>query len=314
MKYIIAVVVLIILYMITTYIMFYLISKKTKKELLPMTKNVSNALKPYQKIIEKGNNWVKKQNIEDITIQSKDHLNLHAVLIENKNPKAILIEFHGYRSTPDRDLYPSCHEYYKLGNTILLPDFRCCGNSSGKYITFGIKESDEVLEWINYCNKRFPNTQIILAGISMGATSVLMSLDKITKKHHVSLVIADSAFISPIEEINYCIKTYFHLNGKLFINAINGWCKLLGRFNLKEKTTLDSLKNTNLPILLIHGLEDDFVPCENSKRVFENYTGPKEIQLFPSANHGMSYLVNPKKYVKIIKEFIERNQDETKSK
>lgn len=300
--------ILIIIYLITTYMMFILISKKTAKELLPMSKNVEKALLPYKTIREKGVAWINNKPKEDIMIKSKDNLDLHAILIEHKKPNAIMIELHGYRSTANRDLFPSCHEYYKLGYSLLIPDMRCCGLSEGKYITFGIKESKDLLEWIKYCNKRFPNTQIILAGISMGASTILMTLDDLNLRNNVKLVLVDSAYNDPIEEINYCIKTYFHLNGKLFIKMINNWCKWIAHFNLKDKNVLKSIKDIQIPILWIHGLNDSFVPYENSKVSFNYYNGPKELLLIDNAEHGMSYLIEPDKYVKTVKDFMERNK------
>ena len=41
------------------------------------------------------------------------------------------------------------------------------------------------------------------------------------------------------------------------------------------------------PILLIHGIDDEILPCSCSKEVFQRARDPKQLVLFPGARHGM---------------------------
>ena len=302
----------VVLYITSTYIMFVMISKnmKSKKPLSIIHNSVDNALKSYEQIMLKGKAWVEEKmksgETENILIKSEDGLKLHGLLIQHSNPKGIFVECHGYRSTAERDLYTSCYQYYNWGYDILLNDQRTANRSEGKYITFGVKESSDIIKWCEYVNRRYPNLPIILAGISMGATTVLLATDKLKKEYHVKLIIADSGFVSAWNEVIYAIKHYFHLPGKCFIYMINLWCKWIGKFSLKEKSTVDALKNTSIPVLLIHGEDDDFVPAHNSLTNYREYQGPKELLIVPKANHGMGYLVDSKKYLKTVKEFIDK--------
>ena len=66
------------------------------------------------------------------------------------------------------------------------------------------------------------------------------------------------------------------------------------------------MKDAKIPVLLIHGLDDDFVLPYNSKENYKNYHGPKKIILFKKASHGISYLVNSDKYVNSIKDFLNK--------
>ena len=307
---IIIILITLILYMLITYLMFILISRKINENILPMTKYVEKSLEPFQDLIKIGEEWIQdkynNKKIKDIYIKSRDGLRIHAILIDNKNSKGIFIETHGYRSDYSRDLYPSCHQYYKMGYSLLLIDHRACGKSEGKYITFGIKENIDLISWIKYINKLYPNKNIILAGVSLGASTILMSLKRIKTNMNIKCAIVDSPFISPYEEVLYCIKHYFHINGKIFIDMINLWCILLAKYSLKEENTISSLKRTNIPILFIHGKNDDFIPYKNSIINYKKYKGPKKIVLFDDATHGISYLVKPKEYIKLIESFISK--------
>lgn len=121
---------------------------------------------------------------------------------------------------------------------------------------------------------------------------------------NIKCAIADCGYVSAYDEVLYCINHFFHLNGKLFISMIDIWCKLFAKFSLKQENTINSLNNVKIPILFIHGLDDNFVPADNSKNNYQNYRGTKEIVLFENASHGISYLVEPKRYINCIENII----------
>ena len=73
-----------------------------------------------------------------------------------------------------------------------------------------------------------------------------------------------------------------------------------GGFSLDQEDTRRSLAKSKLPVLLVHGLDDDFVPCEMTKQAYDACTGPKELLLVKDAGHGVSFLVAKEKYIQTI--------------
>ena len=61
-------------------------------------------------------------------------------------------------------------------------------------------------------------------------------------------------------------------------------------------STVDALKNCQLPVLLIHGEADDFVPPEMSRRNEKACAGQKRLVMVPGAGHGMSSFVGKELY------------------
>ena len=61
-----------------------------------------------------------------------------------------------------------------------------------------------------------------------------------------------------------------------------------------------------MPILLIHGESDGFVPCDMSSDI--QRANPQIVYrcTFPGADHGISFLVDPDRYRYIVKEFSEK--------
>ena len=64
--------------------------------------------------------------------------------------------------------------------------------------------------------------------------------------------------------------------------------------------------NTQVPILLIHGEADSFVPCDMSREILD--ANPEKISrvTFPDADHGISYLVDTDRYAMTVKDFVRK--------
>jgi fermentation-respiration switch protein FrsA (DUF1100 family) len=78
--------------------------------------------------------------------------------------------------------------------------------------------------------------------------------------------------------------------------------RLFGRFRLLDTDVSAAVRHSRVPILLIHGEADDFVPCSMSEKI----KGDCELvrfERFADARHGLSYIVDTERYVKLIKDF-----------
>lgn len=66
------------------------------------------------------------------------------------------------------------------------------------------------------------------------------------------------------------------------------------------------MEHCTIPIIFIHGTEDDFVPYEMSVQNFKTCSHKiKKMVSVEGAGHGLSYLVDKKGYLKAIREFDE---------
>ena len=242
-----------------------------------------------------------KVEYKDIYTKSYDDLNLHARYYEGQKDIVALC-FHGYRGTISRDFSGGGKLLLKHKFKTIIVDERSHGKSEGKIITFGIKERRDVLTWIHYVNTNFHNVKIILFGVSMGASTVLMASDYKLPKNVIGIV-ADSPYNSPIDIIKKVIKD-LRLNEKIIFPFVYLSALIFGRFDLNSKSAEDSVKNTKLPILLIHGKKDSFVPFKMSKKIEKNIKTYHETLYVEDADHALSYVKETKNYEKIFLKFL----------
>ncbi|MBQ5459318.1 MAG: hypothetical protein IIT59_02250, partial [Rhodocyclaceae bacterium] len=99
--------------------------------------------------------WLKEQPLEKISITSNDGLNLVAFTLPAETAVGTVVLVHGYHSEPFREYAVLARMYHNLGYNIVMPYHRTHGESEGKYITFGIKERFDILEWVKKANSMY---------------------------------------------------------------------------------------------------------------------------------------------------------------
>lgn len=260
--------------------------------------------KYYENIII-GDKFLKENPSQEVEMKSFDGLTLRGVWVPAENPKGTILLAHGYRSSKMVDFSLAFEMYHTIGMNILLPDQRAHGKSEGRFITFGVKESRDMQSWIAYHNETFGDFPLILSGLSMGASTMLYLADA-DLPDNVKGIIADCGFTSPREIIKTVFHRVIHLPAAPTLFVADLFARLFAGFSLTEKDTRRSLQNSKLPVLLVHGVEDGFVPCEMTKQGYDACNGEIEILLVDKADHGVSFLVDKPRYTKTVVAFLEK--------
>ena len=252
-------------------------------------------------------NWIKETRslpYREFTIESFDGLTLHAKFYEYAPGATIELMMHGYRGNAERDLCGGVQRCFALGHSALLVDQRACGKSDGKVITFGIKEHQDCLRWVDLLIQTYgTDTKIILTGISMGASTVLMAAGQPLPKNVIG-VLADCGYTSAKEIIKLVIRQ-MKLPPNLAYPFVKLGALLFVRFYPDKDYSISSVSRCKVPVIFYHGESDDFVPCYMSKENFDACASKKELVTIPGAGHGLSYLVAPEKYLSTLRRFFE---------
>lgn len=245
-------------------------------------------------LIEKGKG-LEERSTETVEIVGYGGVRLTGHILIPDKPKRVIIALHGWRGSWSRDFGIVSDFWYSSSSAVIYAEQRGQRGSGGDFITFGLLERLDVIEWVRWTAKRFCDLPIYLCGVSMGASSVLMSAD-LGLPGSVHGIIADSGFTSPDEIWKYVLTKNLRLPYSLYKRAANRLCRKKTGFAANACSTLNSLENSNVPVLFIHGTDDSFVPVEMTYRNYEACRGPKRLFLVPGANHCMSYYVDKSGY------------------
>lgn len=276
---------------------------KKGREVLPACEG--RQYEPYRLEIRRMFQALQERPCEFVTISSADGLILSGRYYHVTDGAPLDIGFHGYRSSCMTDFAGGAELSLELGHNLLLVDQRAHGKSSGRTISFGVLERWDVLSWVNYAVERFGSkVEILLYGISMGASTVLMASD-LSLPENVKGIIADCPYSTPKEIICKVAR-----DKGLPVKAawLFTWigARVYGGFDVGETDAVRAVKHTKVPILLIHGEADGFVPCAMSADIQRG--NPQKIRrfTFPGADHGISFLTDRERYQEIVTEFCKK--------
>lgn len=239
----------------------------------------------------------------DVEIVSQDGNRLVGHLYECPSAKRIIVAMHGWRSSWSKDFGVISQFFHSSDCSVLYAEQRAQNQSEGEYMTFGLLERYDCLDWVNWINEQFGDSlPIYLAGVSMGATTVLMASD-LDLPDNVCGIIADCAFTSPHSIWKHVVESNLHLPYSLHDAQVREIVRKKICMGPQDHSTVKSLKDCRIPVLFIHGADDSFVPVSMTYENYRTCAAPKELLIVPGAEHGMSYIVEQAKYESTVRSF-----------
>jgi len=258
----------------------------------------------HMDFIQERKKYMLAQYHEDVYQTSKDGLKLHATYFPGPDTQKIVICFHGYTSDGMHDFIGLSDYYMRNGYGMLLVDERAHGKSEGTYIGFGCLDRHDALGWIQWVIQECgPQVQILLHGISMGGSTVLMT-SSMELPLQVKGIISECGFTSPKEVFTHVLHTMYHLPAFPMIQISDYVNRKKAGFGLDECNAAREVHNAKVPILLIHGDGDTFVPCEMCEKIYENCTSPKTRLIIKDAAHAECYYKDTEAYEQALDTFV----------
>ena len=273
--------------------------RKRERELYHgLTGDVDGVKRARRELIEKFESYPK----EVFYIESFDKTRLHCNYYHTSDTAPTAILLHGYRSMGLRDFSGIADELLSLGFNILLLTQRAHGKSSGRAISFGIKERLDAKAVCEYVDKmQSGKGKIILCGVSMGASTVAMA-SALSLPESVCGIVCDCPFSSPRNIIRKVISDK-GLPAGLIYPFIRLGAVLFGGFDPSSLSVCEEVKSAKIPLLLFHGTEDKLVPISMSEKIFDNYKCKKTFVKVRGATHTTSVIYDRSLYSESLKKF-----------
>lgn len=260
---------------------------------------------PYRPEMRRIFQAIQERPCEYVSIESHDGLKLSGRYYHVKDGAPLDIGFHGYRSSAYVDFAGGAELSEKMGHNLLLVDQRAHGKSEGRTITFGIKERLDLLKWVEYAVNRFgDDVKITLYGVSMGGATVLMASNLPLPKN-VKGIVADCPYVNVMDIIRHVAKT-MPIPAWLIKPFVIVGAKIYGGFDVNEISATEALKDTKIPVLILHGDADTLVPCTMSDEAVKANPNMVTKYTISGAEHGISYLVDTKTYYNAVQMFAQR--------
>ena len=259
----------------------------SEKDLMrPTAKKYFAYREPYIRKME-------KMQFKELSIISFDNLTLYGYLLKG-NPKEVVICVHGYKSSMEEDFSDRIEIYQKRGSTVLLLNDRAHGKSEGEYLGFSEHDKRDVARWVQLINNMYDDPKIYLHGVSMGGATVIHCANMDLK--NVAGIIDDCGFDSIIGISKHLINDIYKMPYFPFGYLAWFWSIIITGISFNTSIGEDCVRNTNVPILFIHGKEDHYVPCRMSQEMYDACVSPKELLLVDDCGHAAAYMMAKDEY------------------
>jgi len=292
-------------YLMTKNLIEIALDRKEPKN-LAKGKDFLSGVKGFSEIAEEFKTFasdLENCGCEDVEIVSRDGIRLVGHWYECENAERVIIAMHGWRSSWSSDFGAISSFWHNNKCSVLYAEQRGQNNSGGNYMSFGLLERYDCLDWIYWVMERtWSSLPIYLGGVSMGATTVLMAsgLDLPDK---VKGIVSDCGFTSPKAIWEHVAESNLHLPYRLCSLMADELCLKKIQMRAGDYSTVDAMKVCHIPVMFIHGTDDTFVPIEMTYENYKACASPKRLLVVPGANHAMSYFLNREEYESAMKSF-----------
>ena len=241
---------------------------------------------------------------ESISVTSFDGITLKGRFYKRNNSNRAVIIFHGYKSNINKDGSIIAKHCLDRNFNVLVVNQRGHGESGGRSITFGIKERFDCRSWVSRVTEILgKDAQIILYGISMGASTVMMASS--LEMPNVKGIISDCGFSSPEAMLRSVLDSKGAPTKKVYpllrLSAL-----LFAGFDPNKTSAVSELKKSTIPIRIIHSDGDKFVPLEMGKECYRSSkSNNKELIIIKKAGHALSFFFDKDNYISAVDDMLD---------
>lgn len=241
--------------------------------------------------------------MEEAEVGGEQRLRGWWVEAEGDGPVAVIA--HGYLMNR-AEMTPVAYALWKRGASSLLLDLRAHGRSGGKKSTLGLLEREDVAAGVAWVRARRPGAKIILIGSSMGAAASALAMGE--DPSLADVLVLDSAY----SRLSSAILGWWRfIGGKALMFALAPSALIaiplagFSPFGIDVSQALAKLKG--VPVLLLHGAQDDLALPSECRRNYDACPGPKALVWFEGCSHSEGRWEQPDRYFAALFGFLERN-------
>jgi alpha-beta hydrolase superfamily lysophospholipase/protein-S-isoprenylcysteine O-methyltransferase Ste14 len=195
--------------------------------------------------------------------------------------RALILLFHGYAACK-ADLLPTAARLHALGCDVVLVDFYGSGGSTGSGTTIGYRESGDAAAACRFARERWPESPVVLYGLSMGGAAVLRAVA--AEGAAPQAVVVESCFDTLLNTVRSRFRA-MHLPPSPLAELLVFWGGVRGGFNAFGHNPVAYASRVSCPALLLCGANDQRISTSESRSLYDALAGPKRYSEYPDAGH-----------------------------
>ena len=240
-----------------------------------------------------------------VYFKSADGTPLAGWIKPHENPIATVILVHGlgvnYTVMANR-----AYRLWRRGFSVMLFDFRACGESGGAVSTCGPREVDDLAAAVDLCihQPEFGDASIVALADSLGGTVALAAA---ARRSEIQAVFSDAAPISLTSAIEKGFAAYTGLPARPFRRAVVRVAERISGERVEDFSVEHAIARiAPRAVCIAHGHQDPLVDVADARLMYERAGEPKELWLEPDAGHVLASQIDPEVYADRVADFFKR--------
>ena len=225
---------------------------------------------------------------------------ISAWVIGAESPVAVVLLFHGYAASKD-SLLPTAAALRDLGAASLLVDFYGSGDSTGSGTSIGVREAHDVAASLVLARERWPDSRVVLYGISMGGAAILRAVA--VEAVAPDAIIVESVFDRLVNAAGMRF-TAMGLPPRPLADRLLFWGGRHWGFDAFSHNPSDYARSVYCPALLIFGDSDARVGKDQAVAIHQNLTGSKSLVIIPGMGHQTAITAAPETWNREVAAFL----------
>ncbi|MGZ7030550.1 MAG: alpha/beta hydrolase, partial [Thermoanaerobaculia bacterium] len=215
-----------------------------------------------------------------VTLSSESGSLVHGWWCPVANSSAAVLLLPGVRanrlSMVDRAMF-----LRRAGYSVLLIDFQATGESPGREITFGWRESRDVLASLRFLGSQPPVDRVAILGSSLGGAAALLA----TPPSHVQALILESVYPTVERATNNRLRNNHGPIGRLATPLLLVQLPLRLGVSASDLRPIDHIASVECPVFVVNGVDDRRTTVEDARLLYSRARSPKQLWLVPHAGH-----------------------------
>jgi alpha-beta hydrolase superfamily lysophospholipase len=217
---------------------------------------------------------------EPVTFASDSGATVHGWWCPIQNAKGAVLLLPGIRANR-LSMVERARFLRSAGYSVLLIDFQATGETTGDHITFGWKESRDVLAAIDFVRQADPTAPVAIIGSSLGGVATLLA----TPPLKIDALVLEEVYPTIEIATRNRVENYLGMFGRTLTPLLLNQLQWRLGVSASQLRPVDHIENVECPVFIISGVNDRNTRPTDTHMLVERAKKPKQVWFVPNAGH-----------------------------
>ena len=233
--------------------------------------------------------------LRNTTIQAQDGVRLRVWVAPQTDARATVICVHGW-GTNHTEMEWRAGRLHRAGYSVVLFDFRACGESGGHMCSAGVHEMRDLQAVVDLAaeDSSLNGAPIVILANSMGAA---VAITVAATDPRIRAIFSDAAYASLESATAWGFRSFTGLPPWPFKRGVTWLVECMSGARMRDLAVIESIASLSpRPVLIAHGTDDPLVSPNDAEALYARAGQPKELWRVPDAGHVVAEFVAPEVY------------------